>query len=137
MVYFYVNGIKTPVVIDDYLPCSPQNGKPIFARSKGEELWVCLLEKAWAKLYGTYARTEGGDPSFALAHLTGNPAETIWHEDLQNDIDGFWEKIRYADQRNYTMTSGSDGQGENDMGKGIVSGHCYTLISTHEIRYED
>lgn len=74
MVYFYVNGIKTGVIIDDWLPVTPNTGKPCFARCVGDELWVSLLEKAWAKLYGTYARVEGGDPSFALTHLTGNPA---------------------------------------------------------------
>jgi len=79
-------------------------------------------------LYGTYARTEGGDPSTALCHLLGTPSVTIWHDDEKDRQDEFWERIRYSDKRNYTMTSGSDGQGENDMGKGIVSGHCYTFI---------
>ena len=87
LVTLFVNGVRTPIVLDDYLPC--RNGQPIFARTKGEELWVCLLEKAWAKLYGTYARIEGGDPGFALSHLTGLPAETIWHEDIK-DKNAFW-----------------------------------------------
>jgi calpain-15 len=78
LITLFVNGVLTPIILDDYLPCI--NGRLCFARSNGEELWVCLLEKAWAKLYGTYARIEGGDPGFALSHLTGNPAETLWHE---------------------------------------------------------
>jgi calpain-15 len=88
LLLLYINGVRTPVIVDDYLPCI--NGRLCFARSKGEELWVCLLEKAWAKLYGTYARIERGDPGFAMSHLTGNPAETVWHEKLK-DNDKFWE----------------------------------------------
>jgi calpain-15 len=74
---FYINGIKTPVVVDDYIPTRGEG--PCFARSNDGELWVCLMEKAWAKLYGTYARMEGGDPAFAAVHLNGSPAKTIWH----------------------------------------------------------
>ena len=104
LMIFYINGIRTPVIVDDYLPC--KNGRLAFARSVGEELWVCLLEKAWAKLYGSYARMEGGDPGFALSHLTGKPADTFWHDDVK-DKDEFWAKIKLADAKKYQMTAGS------------------------------
>jgi hypothetical protein len=48
-----------------------------------------LLEKAWAKLYGTYARIEGGDPAFAAVHLEGAPAVTTWHKEIK-DKEKFW-----------------------------------------------
>lgn len=75
MVKFFQNGKETPVVIDDYLPVK-SDGKPVFATSSDGELWVSLLEKAWAKLHGTYARMEGGLPSFAASHIMGVPAES-------------------------------------------------------------
>ena len=80
---FYINGIKTPVVVDDWIPT--KYDKPCFARSNDGELWVCLMEKAWAKLYGTYSRMEGGDPAFAATHLEGSPAKTIWHQEMLSD----------------------------------------------------
>jgi hypothetical protein len=55
---FFINGIESPVIVDDYLPI--RHNKPCFTRSKDEELWCSLLEKGWAKLHGTYARVEGG-----------------------------------------------------------------------------
>jgi len=79
-VSFFINGLLTPVMIDDYLPT--KKGTLCFAKSRDEELWVCLLEKAWAKLYGCYARIEGGDPAFAAIHLNGSPATTIWHDEF-------------------------------------------------------
>lgn len=57
----WINGVETPVIIDDYVPVSKVNsGGPCFAGNKSGDLWVCLLEKAWAKISGGFAATEGG-----------------------------------------------------------------------------
>jgi len=53
-------------------------------------MWVILLEKAWSKLHKTYARTEGGLPSFATIHLLGTPAESYYHEEMLGDVEKFW-----------------------------------------------
>ena len=55
----WVNGTLTPVIVDDNLPMV--KGRPAFAQTKGTgEFWVCLLEKAWAKLIGSYGATIAG-----------------------------------------------------------------------------
>ena len=79
----YVNGIESPVVVDDYLPSKYE--QPAFASSGPNELWVCLLEKAWAKLHGSYMRTEGGLPTMAASHLLGVPSYDITHEKIDVD----------------------------------------------------
>ncbi len=48
-------------MIDDYLPVD-SDGEVVFAKSKTQELWPALIEKAWAKLHGSYARVEIGIP---------------------------------------------------------------------------
>lgn len=40
-----------------------------------------IMEKAWAKLNGSYARVEGGHISTALSALNGLPSKTYWHKD--------------------------------------------------------
>ena len=75
----FVNGVKTPVIVDDWIPT--RHGRPAFAGTKHQELWPLLLEKAWAKLHGTYARTDGGLPSFACMHVMGMPSNNYSHDD--------------------------------------------------------
>ena len=55
--YYRINGIWKLVLVDDYLPCYGSWGLNFsFTSTNGNELWVVLLEKAWAKLNGCYAR---------------------------------------------------------------------------------
>jgi len=68
------NGIYKQIALDDYIPCHLQGG-PIFSKTNGNELWVILLEKAYAKLYGSYHKIESGLSSCALKDLTGAPSE--------------------------------------------------------------
>ena len=90
---FFVNGVETPVMVDDYLPCyQDYQGyyQPAFAYSKGGELWVSLLEKGWAKLHGTFARIEGGLPCHANTHVSGAPSESLHHSQMKDDLESFW-----------------------------------------------
>ena len=47
-----INGIKTRVVVDDFLPCI--DSVPIYAQNETHALWVSMLEKALAKVKGSY-----------------------------------------------------------------------------------
>ena len=67
------NGEWVKVTVDDYFPCHPM-GSPVFSRSKGNELWVLLLEKAYAKIHGSYFLLRGGFANEGLIDLTGCPS---------------------------------------------------------------
>jgi len=70
LVYFWVNGKKTPVTVDDFIPCI--NGVPFSYNQKASnEVFGLILEKAWAKLHESYGRTEAGMITNALFALTG------------------------------------------------------------------
>ena len=52
---FYVNGEVQEVVVDDYFPYNEKSKKWAFSRGTTDmEIWVLLLEKAWAKVFGSY-----------------------------------------------------------------------------------
>ena len=53
-VFIFLNATWKLVIIDDFLPYTGKKFKKFaFSSSGGKELWVALLEKAWAKINGT------------------------------------------------------------------------------------
>ncbi len=131
MIKLYINGIRISVIIDDYLPVKKGTNELAFARSDKGELWVPLLEKAWAKVHGSYAATSGGIPDFAANHLIGVPSEALRHEE-HSDLDELWEMLKSADRRKFTIMASSLGAGEEENDEGIISGHAYAVVSVHE-----
>ncbi|PHT96917.1 hypothetical protein BC332_34157 [Capsicum chinense] len=80
-------GDWVPVVVDDWIPCESP-GKPAFSTSrKGNEMWVSLLEKAYAKLHSSYEALEGGLVQDALVDLTGGAGEEIDMRSAEAQID--------------------------------------------------
>merc|ERR1712185_515021 len=72
--YSSAAGCWRRVVIDDRLPAKRRGGQPelIFASSKGkDELWMSLLEKAYAKKEGSFDAIDGGFVHVGLVDLTG------------------------------------------------------------------
>ena len=63
-------------MIDDRLPT--RNGKLIYLRSvEKNEFWGALLEKAYAKLYGSYKSLEEGSTNDAAVDFTGGIPEAM------------------------------------------------------------
>lgn len=79
------------IVVDDHLPFTNEGGKEklLGANSLDSELWVPLLEKAYAKLYGSYDNIgTGGDVAHALTDLTGAPSEIFMMEQFEDGEGG-------------------------------------------------
>ena len=130
IVKFFINGVETPVVIDDYFPVDDDD-QLVFARGRNNEIWVSLVEKAWAKLHGTYARTISGSPCFAANHIMGVPAESRQHE-LIEDNEEFIAMLDDFLHRRFSIYAVSSA---DRKGSGIIEGHGYSLISIHELFY--
>jgi len=126
---FYLNGKPKTVILDDYFPCKTEH-RPYWslAHCNSRELWVQLLEKAWAKVNGSYASTIAGLPSEAFSVLTEAP--TFSYINSKYSVDELWKIILDADDRKYIICTNSNNNVEEMTG--LVKGHAYTIISAYE-----
>jgi calpain-15 len=79
------------IVVDDHIPVKRGTDTPIFAKPNGKELWVALLEKAFAKFVGNYQKLDGGFAIWGLQAMTGDQVANWMLEE------GVWKayEIRY------------------------------------------
>ena len=133
--YFRVNGIWKLVLVDDYFPCYGSWGKNFaFSSTNGNELWVILLEKAWAKLNGNYAKAIGGEPHEIFQVITNAYSRKIKVKNIsENDL---WEAFQEAMDNNFIMTAGTSGDvyNLNLEELGLAPGHAYTLLEAKEVK---
>ncbi|EAR84910.2 calpain family cysteine protease (macronuclear) [Tetrahymena thermophila SB210] len=132
-VWLNINGEWININIDDRIPF--KRDKPAFSRGQGDELWVLLLEKAYAKAYGSYEIIEGGNPAHALRDLTGAPCENV--DNLT--ADEFWKYLEQNDNQQNVLTcytkSTNVREEENELG--ILSGHAYSILDHQSVRGDD
>lgn len=60
------------VTVDDRIPCKKGTKKPRFMSPNGNELWAIILEKAYAKWCGSYAKLSGGMVLWGWLSMTGD-----------------------------------------------------------------
>ena len=105
---FLYHGEWTEVVVDDFLPVV--GGKPVYLHSLDESIfWAPLLEKAYAKLTGSYSDLEMLPPMSAMVDMTGGVATCydLLVEDCVPE-DTFWKlkkKLSDPDQHNLACLS--------------------------------
>ena len=72
--------------VDDWLPFDPVANKIAFCRSaESSEIWMCILEKVWAKLHGSYCMQVTGTSDLVFGCLTNKPSVYVNLEEQQMD----------------------------------------------------
>lgn len=130
-------GIFEEVVMDTYIPYTPVHKMAAFTKSsKSQDVWVMLIEKAWAKVHGGYLNIESGYIDEALAALTGAPCYTYYVND--KNVDENWKQMLDGERKNYIMCCSSknfnkSGNDSLDATSGLCPNHAYTVLSAHEV----
>ena len=141
-VRFWKDGEWKYVDIDDRLPCSPDTRFLLFASCREQsEFWVPLLEKAYAKLHGSYYSLEGGSTTHGLKDMTGEATELIDLEDQTNpmakDPNLLWGMLLKCMEESFLLgcsISMSGVAAESVSAEGLLYKHAYGILDVQEIQ---
>ncbi|KAI4469989.1 calpain [Holotrichia oblita] len=128
---FWQYGKWIDIVIDDRLPfkaISPIKSivesigdLAFFKSSDQDEFWTALLEKAYAKLHGSYEALERGNSLEAMQDFTGGISEEFVADNIPEN---FFEILLTAKQRCSLMACCFHEDNEN---RGLEPAHAYTI----------
>ncbi|XP_075057078.1 calpain-8-like [Mixophyes fleayi] len=122
------------VVVDDRLPT--KKGKLLFLKSTTDnEFWSALLEKAYAKLNGSYEALQGGEPMEALEDFTGGVGEWYLCKKAPKDLFQIIQKALKAKSLIACGTKSDVAVGEIIMKNNVVKNHGYSLTGAEEVTY--
>lgn len=138
---FWQYGDWKEIIIDDRLPVKKH--ELLYSRNTKEpnEFWICLLEKAYAKLRGNYKNLDGGYSEEVLVDLTGGISETLEVEDMEYDAVNLF-KMLYKMWKMDTLISAAiyktlGKERERKRENGLLEGHAYSVTRLAQVTFEN
>lgn len=131
-----LNGENYKIEIDDFIPFYEKGKKPAFSFSKKNELWVMLVEKAWAKVCGNYESSITGMCCESFRALTGAPVEYVDHSYIQT----LWKNVSEGIKNRYTICGLVEKENlakSNMNSEELFSAYAYWVLKTYEYENEE
>ena len=95
-----------------------------------------MLEKAWAKLHGSYSDIANTPSDLLFLCLTNKPTQFVSHRDEDSsrklDRENFWHKLRVLSTRGFPITTGTSKRTLLGETKGIKAHHTYCVTGAVE-----
>lgn len=144
-VRLFKGGMWMPIIVDDIFPTlkddkwTNENKGIATAHSKEvKELWVSIIEKAFAKYYGSYAAVEKGYVHHALTDMTGCESECL---SLNAYCRGprkrvLWDMLMRYKRNGYILGAGTGSSALADKGiveMGIIFDAAYTVYDVRQV----
>lgn len=141
---FFIDCAWRWVIIDDRIPVFDSEGSEpqyVFGHcNDSTELWVSLIEKAYAKAYGCYQALNGGLIDDALVDLTGYVAEKtkVLCKNIEQ-VEALWNSLKKYRTDHCLMGCSIDAEGvESDVIRdgeitGLLARHAYAIIDVIQI----
>ena len=131
------------VIIDDRIVVDKTTRKPVFGSCLNQhELWVPLIEKAYAKMHGCYENLISGNIDEGIQELTGFQPEKILIQDestgvfpnklIENHyggVEGFWDFV--LDRIDDKCLMGCSIKGNGKKGAHLEDGEPTGLLLNH------
>ena len=131
-VLLFIEGEWQTVILDDFFPIYELRNKFVYGQSSKKEIWFLLLEKAWAKVNGSYEQSDTGNSCLAFKVLTGFLTKS--YEISQNN---FFESLKTDFNDGYVVNVSSTSIDENKRRVGLYSKHTYSMVDAFEILARD
>ncbi|XP_006017041.1 calpain-9 [Alligator sinensis] len=123
------------IVIDDRLPTF--KGRLVFLHSaEHNEFWSALLEKAYAKLNGSYEALKGGSAIEAMEDFTGGVGEMYEVRKAPDNFHDILEKaLKKGSMVGCSIDTSSIAESEARTPFGLIKGHAYSVTGIDEVSY--
>lgn len=141
-VSFFINGKWQMIWVDSLFPCFKHKAnshlrrwRPMFAHCADmKEIWIMVVEKAFAKVCGSYEALNDVPISQAMAMLAGGEAATFDLDDPKVVHDQIFKDIILSSRpggrwaSDIFLAGGSRSDISPRQAKGIIARHAYTIL---------